>query len=101
MDAPVEAEIGVATTDIGFISLGDPVQLKLDSYSYVMYGIAKGVVKAISEGSFSVDANNTPVPPYFKVRVKVTKLELHDVPKDFRLIPGMTLVGDIMVGNAR
>jgi HlyD family type I secretion membrane fusion protein len=99
MDAPVEAEIDVSTTDIGFISLRDPVQLKLDSYSYVMYGIVKGVVKSISEGSFTVDANNTPVSPYFKVRVKVTKLELHDVPKDFRLVPGMTLVGDIMVGR--
>lgn len=99
MDAPVEAEIDVATTDVGFISVGNPVQLKLDAYSYVLYGMAKGVVATISEGSFSVDANNQPVLPYFKVRVKVTKLQLHDVPKDFRLIPGMTLTGDIMVGR--
>ena len=99
LDAPVEAEIDVATTDVGFISVGDPVQLKLDAYSFVLYGLAKGVVKTISEGSFSTDANNTPVAPYFKVRVKVTKLQLHDVPKDFRLIPGMTLAGDIMVGR--
>jgi hemolysin D len=99
LDAPVEAEINVATSDIGFIAVGDPVQLKLDSYSYVVYGMAKGVVKTISEGSFSTDANNTPVAPYFKVRVKVTGLQLHDIPKDFRLIPGMTLVGDVMVGK--
>jgi hemolysin D len=99
LDAPVEAEIDVATSDIGFIAVRDPVQLKLDSYSFVLYGMAKGVVTSISEGSFSTDANNTPVSPYFKVRVKVTKLELHDVPPDFRLIPGMTLTGDIMVGK--
>jgi hemolysin D len=99
LDAPVEAEIDVATADIGFISVGNPVQLKLDSYSYVLYGMASGVVKTISEGSFSTDANNTPVPAYFKVRVKVTELHLHDIPPDFRLIPGMTLVGDIIVGR--
>ena len=99
MDAPVEAEIDVATTDVGFISVGDPVLLKLDSYSYILYGMAKGVVKTISEGSFSEDDNNTPVPPYFKVRVKVTELQLHDVPPDFRLVPGQTLVGDVMVGS--
>lgn len=99
LDAPVEAEIDIATTDIGFISVGDPVQLKLDSYSFVLYGMAMGVVTTISEGSFSVDVNNTPVPPYFKVRVKVKELRLHDVPKDFRLIPGMTLEGDVMVGE--
>jgi hemolysin D len=99
LDAAVEAEIDIPTTDIGFIAVGYPVQLKLDTYPYVMYGLAKGVVKSISEGSFSVDANNTPVPPYFKVRVKVTKLDFRDVPKDFRLIPGMTLTGDIIAGR--
>jgi hemolysin D len=99
LDAPVEAELDIATTDIGFIAVGDPVQLKLDSYSFVLYGMAKGVVTTISEGSFSTDANNTPVAPYFKVRAKVTKLELHDIPPDFRLVPGMTLAGDVMVGK--
>jgi hemolysin D len=99
LDAPVEAEIDVATTDVGFIAVGDRVQMKLDAYSYILYGVAEGVIKSISEGSFSVDANNTPVSPYFKVRVTATKLRLHDVPKDFRLIPGMTLTGDVMVGK--
>ena len=99
IDAPVEVEIDVQTSDVGFISVGNPVRIKLDAYSYVIYGEALGTVKSISEGSFSVDVNNTPVAPYFKVRVKVTKLELHGTPPDFRLIPGMTLVGDIMVGE--
>jgi HlyD family type I secretion membrane fusion protein len=99
LSAAVEAEIDVATTDVGFIKVGYPVNLKLDTYPYVMYGLAKGVVKSISEGSFSVDQNNTPVPPYFKVRVRVTKILLHDVPANFRLIPGMTLTGDIVAGK--
>jgi len=99
LSAPVEAELDIATSDVGFIAVGYPAQLKLDTYPYVMYGLAKGVVKSISEGSFSVDANNTPVAPYFKVRVKVTEFHFHDVPKDFRLIPGMTLTGDIVAGS--
>jgi HlyD family secretion protein len=64
-----------------------------------MYGMAKGVIKTISEGSFSTDANNTPVAPYFKVRVKVTEFHLHDVPTGFRLIPGMTLTGEVLAGR--
>jgi hemolysin D len=100
LDAPVEAEIDVATADIAFIAVGDPVQMKLDAYSFILYGIAYGKVSSISEGSFSEDANNTPVAPYFKVRVRVTDVtKLHDVPGDFRLIPGMTLIGDVMVGR--
>jgi hypothetical protein len=31
--------------------------------------------------------------------VAIKDAHLRDVPKDFRLIPGMTLAGDIMVGR--
>jgi HlyD family type I secretion membrane fusion protein len=99
LNAPIEAELDIATSDVGFVSLGDPAQLKLDTFPYVLYGLARGVVTSISAGSFSVDQNNTPVAPYFKVKVKVTKLEFHDVPANVRLAPGMTLVGDVVVGR--
>jgi hypothetical protein len=39
------------------------------------------------------------VDPYFKVRVAMKEVHLRDVPADFRLIPGMTLSSDIMVGK--
>lgn len=99
LDAPVEADVNVSARDIGFIKIGDPVQLKLDAYRFVRHGTAKGVIKTISEGSFTTDDNNTPVEPYFKVRVTVKEVHLRNVPPDFRLIPGMTLAGDIMVGR--
>jgi multidrug efflux pump subunit AcrA (membrane-fusion protein) len=57
------------------------------------------VVKSVSEDSFTLDVNNTPVGPYFKVRVTIKEIHLRNVPRDFRLIPGNTLVGDIMVGK--
>lgn len=99
LDAPLEADVNVAATDIGFIKIGDPVQLKLEAYRYLRHGTAKGAIKTISEGSFTTDANNVPVAPYFKVRVAIKEVHLHNVPADFRLIPGMTLAGDIMVGR--
>jgi hemolysin D len=99
LDAPVEADVNVPSADIGFIKVGDPVQLKLDAYRFMQHGTAKGVIKNISEGSFTTDDNNTPVEPYFKVRVTITEVKLRNVPADFRLIPGMTLAGDIMVGR--
>jgi hypothetical protein len=75
------------------------VTLKLDAYSFIRHGVVRGVVTSVSEGSFSTDINNNPVTPYFKVKAKITQLQLHNVPPDFRLIPGMTLQGDIMVGR--
>jgi HlyD family type I secretion membrane fusion protein len=99
LDAPLEANVNVSSRDIGFIKVKDPVELKLDAYRYMQYGTAKGKIKTISEDSFTVDDNGTPVDPYFKVRVEITEVHLHNVPADFRLIPGMTLTGDIMVGH--
>jgi HlyD family type I secretion membrane fusion protein len=97
--APVEADVNISAVDIGFIKVGDPVQLKLDAYRFVRHGTAKGVIKTLSEGSFIVDDNNSPTLPYFKARVTITEVHLRNVPADFRLIPGMTLAGDIMVGH--
>lgn len=99
LDSPLEAELFVESRDIGFIRPGDPVGIKLDAYRFTKHGTAKGVVKTISEGSFTTDVNNQPRPPYFKVRVTLTDVRLRNVPDTFRLIPGMTLTGDIIVGK--
>ena len=99
LGGPVEADVNIRAADIGFIKKGDPVQLKLDAYRFMQHGTAKGLVKTISEGSFTSDDNLMPVEPYFKVTVLINEVHLRDVPADFRLIPGMTLVGDILVGH--
>jgi hemolysin D len=99
LDAVVEADMRVNAEDIGFIKVGDPVRLKLDAYRFMQHGTAGGVIKAVSEGSFTVDDNSVPVTPYFRVRVGIKDVSLRNVPAGFRLIPGMTLTGDIMVGK--
>jgi HlyD family type I secretion membrane fusion protein len=99
LDSPIEAELEVDSKDIGFIQPGDPAEVKLDAYRFLEHGTAKGVIKTISEGSFTSDENNTPRPPYFKVLVTLTDVHLRNVPASFRLIPGMTLTGDIVVGK--
>jgi len=99
VNAPLFADVYVQSTDIGFVRLGQEVQLKLDAYRYLEYGMAKGVVKSISENSFTLDDNNQPTTPYFKVHVKITDTHLRGVPKSFRLLPGDTLLGDVMVGE--
>ena len=99
LNAPLEAEVHIASADNSFIRVGDPAQLKFEAYSYIRHGLAKGSVKTISEGSFTVDDNGTVVPPYFKARVAISEVHLRDVPADFKLIPGMTVTTDIMVGR--
>ena len=95
----LEAEVMVDAKDIGFIRPGDTVRVKLDAYKFTSHGVAKGVIKTISEGSFTDSQDGRSRAPFFKVRVVLTDVHLRNVPASFRLIPGMTLQGEILVGK--
>jgi hemolysin D len=95
----VEAEVAIDSKDIGFIQPGDPIQLKLEAYSYMRHGTMTGKIKTISEGSFTTGLNGEVRSPYFKARIEIIDTKLRDVPKSFRLVPGMTLAGDVIVGK--
>jgi HlyD family secretion protein len=56
-------------------------------------------VRSISEGAFTTDDNGQPAEAYYKVRVTLDPVALRNVPNSFRLVPGMTLTGDIHVGT--
>ena len=99
LNAPVDVELDISTQDVGFIRVGDPATLQIDAFPYIRFGVVKGAVKSISESSYGTDINGSPEQPFFKVRVAVTAYELRNVPKDYRLVPGMSLTGDILVGT--
>lgn len=100
LDEPEIANIEVSTRDVGFIRIGDPVTLKVDAFDYTEHGTAEGTVKWISEGAFwNNDQTGQPTDPYYKVGVSIDKMNFHGVPKNFRLMPGMTLAADIKVGR--
>jgi len=100
LNSPVEAEVRIATRDVGFIRAGDPVMVKFDTFNFIEHGIAEGHLRWISEGAFTTDDNGAATPePYYKARIALTKVDLRNVPEGFRLIPGMTLSGDIHIGT--
>ncbi|MGP0089275.1 MAG: HlyD family type I secretion periplasmic adaptor subunit [Xanthobacteraceae bacterium] len=96
---PVEAEIHIASRDVGFVRPGDRCIIKIDAFNYTEHGIAEGDVRWISEGAFTTDDNNQPTDTYYKARCAVTATNFIQVPKNFRLIPGMTLEADLKVGT--
>lgn len=99
LDAPIEAEITIGASQIGFVRAGDLVTMKVDAFNFVEHGFAEGHLIWISEGSFSVNEEGQPVEPFYKARVAIDKLKFMRVPVGFRLIPGMTLSADIHIGD--
>ena len=98
-NAPLYVELDISTQDVGFIRKGDPATLKVDAFPYIRFGTVRAKVTSISESSYTTDINGTAEQPFFKVRVTVTGYQLRNVPKDYRLVPGMSLSGDILVGE--
>jgi hemolysin D len=101
LNSPLEAELRITPRDIGFIRPGDPVKIKLDAFDFVEHGMVQGTISWISEGAFMVD-ERTGQPtqePYYKARIALTDTTLRNVPNGFRLIPGMTLRGDVHIGT--
>ena len=101
VNAPVEAEIRIASRDVGFVRPGDRCVLKIDAFNYMEHGTAEGTVRWISDNAFTTDDNSQPVDAYYKARCSVDAMHFVDVPPKFRLIPGMTLQADVNVGRAR
>jgi hemolysin D len=99
LHSPVEAEVHIATREIGFVRPGDRATVKLDPFSFVEHGTVSGYVRWISEGAFSQDDNGSAIDPYYKARIALTEVKLNAVPDSFRLMPGMTLTADINVGS--
>jgi HlyD family type I secretion membrane fusion protein len=99
LDGPVEAEIEIPSRDVGFIKVGDHVEVKIDAYPFMRHGTVKGTISTVSEGSFNIGDDDRLRDPFFKARVKVDKADLRDVPAGFRLIPGMTVQGDVLIGH--
>jgi HlyD family secretion protein len=100
IDIKLEAEIRIASRDIGFVRAGDPCTMKVDAFNAAEHGTASGKVRWISEGAFTTDDDGKPLNyTYYKARCSVDTSDFKDVPSNFRLIPGMTLQGDVNVGT--
>ena len=99
VDAPVEAEIRIASRDVGFIRAGDRCVLKIDAFNYMEHGTAEGTIRWISDNAFTTDDNGQAVEAYYKARCGVDAMHFTEVPAKFRLIPGMTLQADVNVGT--
>ena len=109
-DAPLEVEANIAGRDDGFVNVGDTVAVKFDTFPYHQYGLAYGTVRTISADSFdSQDEQRNPtgmVPLptnttdlFYRARIAIDRVGLHDTPPDFRIMPGMPTTADIKVGK--
>ena len=104
LDAPLEAEVEIEATDVGLVRMGYPARLKLDAYPFQRHGIVNADLTTVSEDAFPRDgttsgAKNQVQAPYFRARLNLGRNELRNLGTASRLLPGMTLAAEIVVGK--
>jgi len=109
-DAPLEIEANISGKDDGHVHPGDPVDIKFDTFPYTQYGLAHGTVRLVSADSFSAQEeqrNPTGTAPveqtigsvWYRSRITMDEINLHDTPANFHLVPGMPIEADIRIGK--
>jgi hemolysin D len=115
-NAPLEVEANIPGGEGGYVHVGDSVAIKFDTFPYTQYGMAQGVVRIVSADSFSpVDEQRNPTGAaplpgagssgmatsavWYRARITLDQIGLHDTPPGFRLSPGMPVTSDVLVGK--
>lgn len=109
-NAPLEVEANIVGRDGGFVQAGAPVAVKFDTFPFSQYGLAHGAVRTVSADSFtgqdelktrsgSVPVKSDSTEPFYRSRITIDDVRLHAVPAGFRIVPGMPVTADIMIGK--
>jgi len=100
LNVTLEAEVQIDSVDVGYIKVGHHVDVKLDAFPYQKHGTIDAKVRTISEDAFRKDAVGSPVANAFYLsRIALEKTELTNMKEGARLLPGMTLSAEIVVGQ--
>ena len=104
----VLVEARVRPADIGFIKVGQPVEIKLSAYEYTVYGSLKGVVQSISPDALGdPERAATPEGTWYRTLIRAESGTLQPTPnpsaneddKPLQVLPGMTASVEIRTGQ--
>lgn len=100
LNVTLEAEVQIESADVGYVKLDHPVHLKIDAYPFQRHGTLDAKVRTISEDAFRRDTSGkSGADSYYLTRITLDKVNLKNMLESARLLPGMTLSAEIVVGQ--
>jgi len=99
--AELEAEVQIDSVDVGYVKLNDRAHLKFDAFPFQRHGTLDGTVRTISEDAFRHDASTPSSSPeaFYMSRIAYGDSRLKKMEDRGRLLPGMTVSAEIVVGR--
>lgn len=96
-DHPVEVEAQVENKDVGFVHEGQPVEIKVETFQFTLYGTVPGHVLTVSDDAVSLEKFGLVYP----TRVNMDRSTILVDGKQVNLSPGMTVTVEIKTGQRR
>jgi hemolysin D len=93
----VEVEAQVENKDVGFVEEGQPVEVKVETFPFTLYGTVPGRVLTVSDDAVSVEH----VGLVYPARVSMERDSLDVNGKSVHLTPGMAVTVEIKTGQRR
>lgn len=98
IDEGLDVELELTARDIGWVHVSQPVRIKLDPFPFQRHGTLNGELSSISPDAYQRQlSGQTQV--YYQARVTITQNNLRNLPKDFKLLPGITTTTEIRIGK--
>ena len=94
-DTPLEVEAFILNKDIGFVSVGQPAEIKYEAFPFTRYGVAEGKLVVISSDAV-IDEQLGPV---YKATVRLKNQHIQVNGRQFDLSPGMLVTVEVKTGK--
>ncbi len=95
LDRPMIVEVRIPPHHIGHLKVGQPVQVKISSFDYSRYGSIEGTLDYMSASTFQNEDGGR----YYKGRVRLSQNYVGTDPQRNVIVPGMTVMADIITGD--
>lgn len=102
LNATLEAEVEVSPSDVGDLRAGDKARIKVDTFPFQKHGTLAGQLTSVSADAFSRQASGASLAGetyYYLARVELKETKLKNISESARLLPGMTVQAELVVGQ--
>jgi hemolysin D len=100
LEAELEAEVQIDSLDVGYVKVGDMSHIKFDAYPFQKHGTLDAELRTISEDAFRREvAAGSGMDAFYTSRIRLKSARLKNMPNHSKLLPGMTLTAEVVVGK--
>ena len=100
LNAPLEAEVHIDSLDVGYLKVGDSAHVKFDAYPFQKHGSLDAELRTLSEDAFQRNTSpGTTLDVFYTGRIRLKSTRLKKMPEQAKLLPGMTVNAEIVVGK--